>query len=143
MSTRRMLLQVAAWLAVFAGWLVATRPYHPTWAIAIGATAVLVSTSALAAYANQTLLAPRFAQHPGRRRYVAAVLATIGALDLVAVLLIQLIYAWLWHPDPLRFGFWFNVASDGVIIGVHVVAVMLLVRAIRLVRSGSPEPSPS
>jgi len=140
---RRVLLHLTAWLAVFAGWLVVTRPYHPTRTIAIGATAVLVSMSALATYANQLVLVPRFARRSGGRGYAVAILVTVAALDLSAVLLISLIYAWLWHPDPLRFGFWFNVASDGVIIGGHVVAAWLLVLAIRFFRGGSPDPSPS
>jgi drug/metabolite transporter (DMT)-like permease len=140
---RRALLHLTAWLAVFVGWLLVTRPYHPTRTIAIGATAVLVSTSALATYADRLVLVPRFARQSGWRAYVVSLSATVAALDLSAVLLISLIYDWLWHPDPLRFGFWFNVASDGVIIGGHVVAVRLLVLTIRFIRGAAPEPSPS
>ncbi|GJG89453.1 hypothetical protein tb265_46340 [Gemmatimonadetes bacterium T265] len=133
---------VDLWLGVFAGWLVATRAYHPTLAIAAGATAVLVGASAAAVYANHRLLGPRFAA--GRRprwSHVASVLALVGLLDLIAVPAIQLISAWLWHPDPRRFGFWFNVASDGAIIAAHVAAAATLAWVLRL-RRGAARPTP-
>jgi len=127
---------------VFVFWLVATRQYHPTLTIAVLATAVLVSASALAVYANSLFLLSRFARRRLWWRYMASLLAMIIVLDLIAVPLIQFIYDWLWRPDPLRFGFWFNVLSDGIIIVVHVVAAMLLVWVVKLFRRTSP-PQPS
>lgn len=128
MRFRTVALHVGAWLAVYAGWLAATRAYHPTPPIAAGATAVLVGASAGAVYANHLGLIPRLAAGGGpRRHYTAALLATVGFLDLAAVVAIQLIYAWLWHPDPRRFGFWFNVAADGAIIAAHVAVAAVLV----------------
>ena len=124
---------------MFVGWLVATRAYHPTLAIAAGVTAVLVAASAAAVYANHRVLAPRLAAGRSPRwHYLASVLATVGGLDLVAVAAIQLVYAWLWHPDPRRFGFWFNVGSDGVLITAHVAAAARLVWVARRRRGTAP-----
>lgn len=115
-----------AWLGVFAAWLVATRAYHPTRAIAVGATAVLVAASVAAVSANTRVLVPRFARRQRWGRYVAAVLATVAGLDLLAVPLIQLLYAWRWHPDPRRFGTGFNLAADGLFILGHLAAASLV-----------------
>ena len=126
MSFKRIALHLAVWLGVFAFWLSATRQHHPTPALAVLATAVLVSASALAVYVNSLLLLPRFARRHLWWQYAAALLATVAVLDLVAVPLIQFLYDWLWGPDPRRFGFRFNVLSDGIIIMVHVAVAMLV-----------------
>lgn len=68
-------------------------------------------------------------------------LATVAVLDLIAVPLIQFIYDWLWGPDPRRFGFWFNVLSDGIIIVVHVVATMMVMWVARFLRERMPRPA--
>lgn len=130
MSFGRIARHAVVWIGVFVFWLVTTRQYHPTLTIALTVTAVLVSASALAVYVNRSVLLPRFAPRRLSWRYVAALLGMITALDLVAVLLTQVIYDWLWRPDPLRFGFWFNVLSDGIIIAMHVVAAMLCARLV-------------
>lgn len=108
-------------------------------AIAAGATAALVAASAGAVYANHLRLMPRLlgAGRPWRH-YAAALLAAVGLLDLAAVVAIQLVYAWLWHPDPRRFGFWFNVAADGAIIAAHLAVAAGLVWALR--RRARPAP---
>ena len=67
-----------------------------------------------------------------------SLVATVIVLDLIAVPLIQFIYDLLWRPDPLRFGFRFNLLSDGIIIMVHVLSAMLLAWVIRLFRKSSP-----
>ena len=134
MSVSRIMLHAAVWLCVFIFWLFATRQFHPTTVIAVSATAVLVLVSALAVYINSLFLLPRF----GRRRlwwqYAALLAATVIVLDLLAVPLIQIIYDWLWRPDPLRFGFWFNVMSDGFIIVLHLVIAMGVVWIAKLLR---------
>lgn len=126
MTLRRVMLNVYVWLGVYLLWLWNTRDFHPTWTIAACATAVLVSASAAAVYLNALVLRPRF----GRRLwvYVISVCAVVLALDLAAVLLIGAVYDWLWRPDPLRFGFWFNMLSDGVIINLHLLVSMWLAR---------------
>ncbi len=143
MSFWRIALHLAVWLGVFAFWLVATRQYHPTLTIAASATSVLVSASALVVYVNSLFLLPGFARRRLWWQYMASLLATVIVLDLTAVGLIQFIYDWLWRPDPLRFGFWFNVLSDGIIVA-HVVAVMVVMRVVKLFRrSSSPQPRAS
>lgn len=134
MSFRRLALHVAVWSGVFVFWLIVTRGHHPTLTIAASSTAVLVSSFALAVYANHLLLLPTYAQQRFWLRYAVFLLATIVILDLIAVLLIQFIYDQLWGADPLRYGFWFNMASDGFGIAVHLVAAMLVVRVARFIR---------
>jgi hypothetical protein len=127
MTLRRVMLHAAVWLLVYCAWLSSTRDFHPTWTIAICATAILVAASAAAVYLNALVLRPRFARG-SRWVYVLSLCAVVLALDLAAVLGIGAVYDWLWRPDPLRFGFWFNLLSDGVIITLHVLVAMLLAR---------------
>lgn len=116
----RALLHVFIWLCVFGLWLRFTRDFHPTRKIGVYATAILVSASAAAVYLNALGLRPRFAR--GRRwAYVLTLCAVVLVLDLAAVLGIGAVYDRLWRPDPLRFGFWFNLLADGLIIGLHVL----------------------
>jgi hypothetical protein len=144
MSFWRVALHVAVWSGVFLFWLIVTRQHHPTLTIAVSATAVLVTSFVLAVYANSLFLVPGFAQRRLWLRYVISLLATVAVLDLIAVLLIQFIYDRLWGADPLRYGFWFNMASDGFGIVVHVVAAMLVMWVARLLRrSASAQPSAS
>lgn len=135
------ILHAALWLGVLFFWLVATRQYHPTLTIAVSTTAVLVLASALAVYINGLFLLPRFARRRLWWRYAASLLATIIVLDLIAVPAIQAIYDLLWRPDPLRFGFWFNVASDGFIIALHVAIAMGVMWAMKLRRRKTLSPS--
>lgn len=124
MSFRRFASQRAVWSGVVLFWLLVTRQPHPTRTTAVSATAVLVSSFALAVYANSLFLLPGFARRRLWLSYIVSLLAIVAILDLAAVLLIQFIYDRLWGADPLRYGFWFNMASDGLGILVHVVAAM-------------------
>ena len=126
------------WSGLFVCWLVVTRQHHPTLTIAASATAVLVSSFALAVYANSLFLFPRFARQRLWLRYGVSLLATVAVLDLAAVLLIQFIYDRLWGADPLRYGFWFNMASDGFGIAVHLMAAMVLMWAAKFLRRSAP-----
>ena len=142
MSFWRIALHTTVWCSIFVFWLVVTRQHHPTLAIAVSATAVLVSSFALAVYANSFFLLPKFAQQKLWLQYAVSLLATVAVLDLGAVLLIQFIYDWLWGADPLRYGFWFNMASDGFGIVVHLVAAMVLMWVARFLRRrASAQPS--
>ncbi len=129
MSLRRVILHAFVWLCVYALWLVATSRFHPTWTIAVSATAILVSASAAAVYLNALVLRPRFARRRLWPQYALSLLAAVAVLDLAAVLSIGAVYDWLWRPDPLRFGFWFNVLSDGFIILLHVGAAAFVMRS--------------
>ncbi len=144
MLFRRITLQIAVWLGVFTFWLLATRQFHPTLHIAIVATAVLVSVSAIAVYMNGLLLLPKFAYRRLWWQYLVSLSAVVIILDLIAVQLIQTIYDWLWKPDPLRFGFWFNTLSDGFIIIIHLVIAMGIIEGTKLFRRRmQPQPSKS
>lgn len=112
--------QIMIWLAVYAAWLVSTRPFHPTLLIAVSATAVLILASALGVFANRRLLRSRLSQRRSWATYCLQLIACIVALDLIAVISIQTIYDKLWGPDPNRFSFWFNMASDAFIIMLHI-----------------------
>lgn len=134
MTLKRIFLHIAIWSGVFIFWLVTTRNHHPTLTIAMLATAVLVIAFALAVYANHLLLLPKFARRGLWLQYTVALVLTIAVLDLAAVFLIQFIYDRLWGPDPLRYGFWFNVASEGALIIFHLGAalgLMWLARSLR------------
>jgi hypothetical protein len=61
--------------------------------------------------------------------------------DLVAVLFIQFIYDRLWGADPLRYGFWFNMASDGLGILVHLAVAMGVMWIAKHLRRGTPPQS--
>lgn len=140
----RIALHVAVWSGVFVFWLVVTRQQHPTLTIAVFATAVLVSSFAMAVYINSLFLVPGFARQRLWLRYLISLLATVAVLDLLAVLLIQFIYDRLWGADPLRYGFWFNMVSDGFGIAVHLAAAMMLMWVAGFLRrSASTQPSAS
>ena len=128
MPLRRVILHAFVWLCVFTLWLLATRQFHPTWTIAVSATAILVSASALAVYLDALVLRPRFARRRLWAQYALSLFAAVAVLDLAAVLSIGAVYDWLWRPDPLRFGFWFNVLSDGFIILLHLAVAAVVMR---------------
>jgi hypothetical protein len=141
MSLRHIILHLALWSGVFLFWLLVTRQHHPTWIVAALATAVLVSACALAVYVNNLLLLPEFARRRLWLRYLLSLLAVVTVLDLGAVLLIQLIYDWLWGTRAGRYSFWFNMASDGAGIIMHVVAAMGVMWIAGYLRRGaSPQP---
>ena len=137
MSFWRVALHAAVWAGVLVFWLVVTRRHHPTLTIAVSATAVLVTSFALAVYANSLFLLPRFARRRLWFRYIISLLATVAVLDLVAVLMVQCIYDRLWGADPLRYGFWFNMASDGLGVATHLVAATVVMWVARLLRRGA------
>ena len=127
MTLKRIFLHIVIWSGVFTFWLLATRSHHPTLVIALSATAVLVAAFALAVYTNGLFLLPRLARRRLWLQYAVSLVLTVAVLDLAAVLLIQFIYDYLWGPDPLRYGFWFNVASEGILITIHLAAAMVII----------------
>jgi hypothetical protein len=124
MLSNTLIIQVVLWLGLWISWLLATRHYHPTLLIAVLATTILVSASALAVYINRNVLQTLFARHRSLLKYAVLLIALLVALDLTAVLSIQRIYDLLWGPDPNRFGFWFNFGSDGFIIVLHLIGAV-------------------
>jgi hypothetical protein len=140
MSFTSMLLQITLWLGIYAAWFYSTRQFHPTLSLELLATGVLVAASAIAVYINTLVLVPRLFRPGSRWKYWGALTATILLLDLLAVLSIQFAYDRIWGPDPLRFGFWFNMASDGFIIALHVAGAAGLGVLARMVRARSAPP---
>jgi hypothetical protein len=124
MFFRTLLIHAMLWVGIFIGWLLATSQFHPTLLIAVLATAILVAASALAVYINQHALQTKFARHQLWLRYVVWLIVVVTALDLLAVISIQRMYDLLWGPDPNRFGFWFNLGSDGFIIVLHLIGAI-------------------
>lgn len=106
--------------------------------IAICATAALVLSFAVAVYINSLVLLPGFAQRGLWLRYALALVVMVAVLDLGVVLLIQFIYDKLWGADPLRYGFWFNMAMDGAGIVLHLAGAMALMWAAKCVRRSAP-----
>jgi hypothetical protein len=137
MSLRRIILHLGLWLGVYAFWLFVTRGHHPTLMVAAAVTAVLVAAFALSVYINALFLQPRFAKRRLWLRYLAALLATVAVLDLIAVLLIQLLYDLAGVPREGRYSFRFNIASDGAGIILHVAAAMLVMRIVKHLRRKS------
>lgn len=123
---KRVPLHLAIWLAVFAFWFLMTRQFHPTTTLAILATSVLVTSSAVAVYVNQLSLIPRLARASRWWQYVVALLVTVLILALICASLIAFLYDWIWGPDPRRFGLGFNLLSDGIIIVLHVVGAIVV-----------------
>lgn len=136
MSLRRIFLHLALWAGVFVFWLLLTRQHHPTWIVAASATAVLVATFALAVYVNNLWLLPEFAGRSLWLRFLLSLVALVAVLDVLAVLAIQLIYDWLWGTRAGRYSFWFNMASDGAGIILHLVAAMGVMWITRHLRKG-------
>ena len=134
MTLRRIFLHITIWAGIYTFWLLATRNHHPTWTIAVLATAVLVVAFALMVYVNDLVLMKRFARPCRWLQYALSLVATIIVLDLAAVFLIQFIYDRLWGPDPLRYGFWFNVLSDGALIIIHLAGALGVQRLARYLR---------
>ncbi len=124
MSPRRILLHTALWLGVYGFWLFMTRDHHPTLAIAMLATGIMIAGSAAAVYINALVLLPRFAARRSWIGYLLWLGITVAAITFPVVISIQWIYDALWGPDPLRYGFWTNVGYDVAGIVVHLLLAM-------------------
>jgi hypothetical protein len=132
MSGKRLLTHLTGWLGVFCFWLLITLDRHPTLSLAVIATSIIVGCSAAAVYLNTGFLLPRF-EKLRWPAYVPAIFSVVMLLAVAAATSIQLAYDILWGPDPLRFGFWTNVALDGSGIMVHLLLAMLIIRPARSV----------
>ena len=121
---KRIFVSIAVWTAVFFFWFVVSRHNHPNLTIDALATTILVGVSAACFTFHDRVLSPRFLSPPRSlhnvAQYVLFLILTIAVLDLLAVLLIQMVYDRLWGPDPHRFGFGTNVLLEAVFIIVHL-----------------------
>ena len=118
---KRFSLHFATWLAILGVWVVVSRNHHPTLLINILATSVLVAASATAVYVNAAVLWPKFRWHRIRWRYGMELICMVSALDVIAVITIQVMYDRLWGPDPLRYGVGTNLIYEAIFIGLHLV----------------------
>ncbi|HYW08968.1 MAG TPA: hypothetical protein VE913_18560 [Longimicrobium sp.] len=115
------------WIALTSLAMVLVRAHHPTLLINALATSLLFASFAVAVYINHLVLIPRLLNADRPAPYVVALLLTMVGVTLAAVLGIQFVYDLLWGPDPLRYGFWFNFASDFTGTLLHVVGAAVLV----------------
>jgi hypothetical protein len=132
-------INVLLWAAIFGFWLFISRAYHPTLLIAILATAVLVAVSATAVYLNHLVLLPEYAKHRSFARYIIQLVVAVTLPGLLAVLMIQAIYDYLWGPDPNRFGFWQNLAYEIIFISIHVIIGLGVLRLSRVLQQNKPD----
>ncbi len=107
----RRVLAVSIWGGIFLLALFTFRHYHPTWAVAVVATGLLIGSYAIAVSLDASLIR--------RVRIRRGVIASLGSLLLTETILtvgvvvaIQVAYDLMWGPDPARFGFATNFATD-------------------------------
>jgi hypothetical protein len=99
----------------------------------------LVAVSALAVTLNRRVLQPGYLNRRLYGQYLTGLICSIILPALVAVLVIGWIYDVLWGPDPMRFGFWRNLAYETIFIGVHVLIAMAVIWLARRLRRSDPE----
>jgi hypothetical protein len=121
-SKRRLALSLVAWVGVWSFWLLTTRKFHPTAALAIIVTTALVAAYATAAYLNHLVLLPRLWEVGRRWRYLAVLVAVIVMLTAAALTVIRLCYLELWGPDPDPNGAYKHFVIDLVGMVVHLLA---------------------
>jgi hypothetical protein len=117
----RISLQLSIWLAVLGVWVIVSRDHHPTLLIDVLATSVLVAASAAAVYVNSVVLWPRGLRRRTKWRYILELIGVVLALDVIAVMLIQVLYDKLWGPDPSRYGIARNLIYEAIFITFHLV----------------------
>ncbi|WNG49380.1 hypothetical protein F0U60_38620 [Archangium minus] len=134
MSTRepRARTHLLAWGIIWAVWAFISRNNQASLPLLVIATTLLVGCSALAVYANHGLWIPRLLRRGRPLLYAAVLGATLLVLTFLVVLGIQAAYDILWEPDPLRFGFWTNVAMDFLFISFHVLAAAGVLAAMKV-----------
>ena len=126
-STWRIL---GVWAAVFVFWLIVGRSSQPSWPMAVGATAVLVSAAAASVVVDGRLLAPALAARGRWIAYVASLLLLIALLSFPTVQLIQWLYDAGEVPREVRFGFWKNVGYEAAWLALHLAGGMIVRRRI-------------
>jgi len=133
MPAKQILTHLAIWAGVFAFWLLLTLDHHPSFMLSMLATGIMVGCAAAAVYAHALLLRPRLASLSWPR-YLPVLLALVVLLGCVAAAAIGSIYDLLWGPDPLRYGFWTNLALDSTGIALHLLAAIAIYRPRRRAR---------
>ena len=120
-----------AWLAIGVFWLIVTRRFHPTLALALIVTSSLICAYAGAAYINHLLLLPKYWRDGRRGEYAAALLGTMVVLTSLALTVIRISYFKALGPDPDPNGLYHHFAIDFSGMVVHVAAAASIVWAVR------------
>ncbi len=115
-----------AWLAVWGFWLITTRSFHPTLALALIVTTSLIVAYAAAATLNQVWLIPQLLGHGRTVRYGLALLATMAVLNGLALAAIRVSYFRLKGPDPDPHGTLRHFLIDFFGMAVHVCAATIM-----------------
>lgn len=117
----------AAWVGVWAFWLVVTRGFHPTWAHGVVVTTSLVAAYAAASSINRLVLVPRFWRKGLRWRSLAWLAGTMALLTGLALAVIRAAYLAWSGPDADPYGAVKHYAIDLFGMAVHVGMAELVV----------------
>lgn len=130
MTKTRLVLSMAGWVVVAIGWFYLTRSFHPTTALAIIVTASLMLAYALAAYANELWLIPKYWRR-NRIAYWLGLLAIMALFTAAALTVIRVSYFQTLGPDPDPNGTLKHYAIDFFGMTFHVAAFSALMRPFR------------
>ena len=128
-SAQRIGWSLLAWLAVGAFWLLTTRNFHPTWALALITTGSLVTAYALASYANHLLLIPRYLHAGFLWKYLAALLGVMVVLTGLALTVLRISYIRALGPNSVR-SLEVDFGIDLLGMGVHLAGAAGVVWAV-------------
>ena len=120
-------VSLLAWAGVWAFWLIVTRDFHPTWALALVVTTSLIIAYATAAYLNHLVLIPRLWSKGRRGQYVLALLLTMVFLNAVALTVIRVAYTQWWGTDPDPYGIPRHFTIDLFGMAVHLTLAAVIV----------------
>lgn len=138
---RRLRWSLIGWPAVGIFWLIVTRAFHPTWALAILVTRSLVSACARASRVNHLALVPRCFRAGRCGIYAAALLGAVAILAALALAVIRTSYFTLPGLDPNGISIDFTIDFPGPLLFRVAAAVSIVWFAGRVAgdrRDGSP-----
>jgi hypothetical protein len=121
------------WIPVWLAWSLATRSFHPTWALDLIATGCMVVAFATAVAVHHRMLLPHLWRKRNYVLHVAALALTLAATTGCSLLLIRLFYVKLLGPYPVN-SWSVDFGLDYVGGVVHVAAAegfLLLVQRFR------------
>jgi hypothetical protein len=107
------------------------RRSQPSLRLAVIVTTVLVAAYAAAAYVNHLALIPRLWRPGYQGGYVAWLTVVMLALTAAALTVIRIAYLRLAGPDPDPHGIYKHFVIDLCGMGLHLVAVALVVGVIK------------
>lgn len=125
---RGLALSLAAWSIVWVFWLMTTRDFHPTLALALVATTSLITAYASAAYINHLVLIPLLLSKGLHWQYAVWLAATMAVLTAIALAVIRVTYNSWWGSDADPFGIYKHYAIDLFGMAVHLLAAAATVK---------------